>query len=63
MDHTRPTITAAEVAPDAMSVRLRVQGLVQGHVHDFHLPAFKSRDGEPLLHDRAYYTLNEIPNH
>ena len=46
-----------------MSVRLRVRGLVQGHVHDFHLPAFKSRDGESLLHDRAYYTLNEIPNH
>lgn len=61
VDHTRPAITAAEVAPDAMSVRLRVQGLVQGHVHDFHLPAFKSRDGEALLHDRAYYTLNEIP--
>ena len=61
VDHTRPTVTAAEVAPDAMSVRLRVAGLVQGHVHDFHLPAFKSRDGEALLHDRAYYTLNEIP--
>ncbi len=61
MDQTHPTITAAEVAPDAMSVRLRVRGLVQGHVHEFHLPNFKSRDGETLLHDRAYYTLNEIP--
>lgn len=61
VDHTRPTIKTAEVAPDGLSVRLRVTGLVQGHVHDFHLPTFKSRDGEPLLHDRAYYTLNEIP--
>jgi hypothetical protein len=61
VDHTRPTITAAEVALDGLSVRLRVRGLVQGHVHDFHLPTFKSRDGEELLHDRAYYTLNEIP--
>ena len=61
VDHTRPTITAADVSPDAMSVRLRVRGLVQGHVHEFHLPAFKSHDGESLLHDRAYYTLNEIP--
>lgn len=61
VDHTRPTVTTAEVAPDGLSARLRVKGLVQGHVHDFHLPALKSRAGEPLLHDRAYYTLNEIP--
>ncbi len=61
VDHTRPTVTAAEVAPDAMSVRLRVNGLVQGHVHDFHLLDFKSQEGDTLLHDRAYYTLNEIP--
>jgi hypothetical protein len=61
VDQTHPTITAAQVAPDGLSVRLRVNGLMQGHVHEFHLPALKSRDGELLLHDRAYYTLNEIP--
>lgn len=61
VDHTRPTVTVAEVAPDALSVRLRVRGLVQGHVHDFHLRDFKSQNGEAILHDRAYYTLNEIP--
>ena len=61
VDQTRPTVAAAEVAPDGLSVRLRIQGLVQGHVHDFHLRALKSRDGEALLHPRAYYTLNEIP--
>lgn len=61
VDHTTPSVTAAELAPDGLSVRLRVKGLVQGHVHDFHLPSFKSRDGEMILHDRAYYTLNEIP--
>jgi hypothetical protein len=61
VDHTRPSITDAIVAADGLSVRLRVQGLVQGHVHDFHLPELRSKDGEPLLHTRAYYTLNEIP--
>lgn len=61
VDHTHPTVTAAEVAPDGLSVRLRVKGLMQGHVHDFHLPTLKSKSGDPLLHDRAYYTLNEIP--
>ena len=61
VDHTRPTVTASQVAPDGLSVRLRISNLVQGHVHEFHVPALKSRDGEPLLHTRAYYTLNEIP--
>jgi hypothetical protein len=61
VDHTQPTVTAAEVAADGLSVRLRVQGLLQGHVHDFHLPGLTDRGGEPLVHDRAYYTLNEIP--
>ncbi len=61
VDHTRPTVTAAEVAPDGMSVRLRIAGLVQGQVHDFHLPSLKDIDGALLLHTRAYYTLNEIP--
>lgn len=61
VDQTHPTVTAAEVSPDGLSVRLRINGLVQGHVHDFHLPGLKSADGELILHDRAYYTLNEIP--
>jgi UDP-2,3-diacylglucosamine pyrophosphatase LpxH len=61
VDQTHPAVTAAEVASDGLSVRLRVKGLVQGHVHDFHLPSLKSKSGETLLHDRAYYTLNEIP--
>ena len=61
VDQTRPVVEAAEVATDRMSVRLRIRGLVQGHVHDLHLPGLRTQDGEPLLHDRAYYTLNEIP--
>jgi hypothetical protein len=61
VDHTRPVITSAEVSDDGMSVRLRIRGLMQGHVHEFQLPKFKARDGEIILHDRAYYTLNEIP--
>lgn len=61
VDQTKPVVKSAEVANDGMSVRLRIEGLVQGHVHDFHLVDLKSTDGELLLHDRAYYTLNEIP--
>ncbi len=61
VDQTTPTITRATVAADGMSVELQVEGRVQGHVHDFHLPVMQSADGEQLLHASAYYTLNEIP--
>jgi len=61
VDQTTPTVTKATVAEDRMSVVIEVNGLVQGHVHDFHLPAMQSAEGENLLHTSAYYTLNEIP--
>ena len=35
--------------------------IVEGHIHDFDLGTMKSKDGEPLLHTKAYYTVNEIP--
>lgn len=61
VDQTTPTVTGAQVAQDGLSVHIVVDGLVQGHVHDFHLPKLKSSDGENLLHTSAYYTLNELP--
>jgi hypothetical protein len=61
VDATTPTITKVEVAKDSKSVRLFVQGLQEGHVHDLKLPGLRNRDGEPLLHPQAYYTLNYIP--
>lgn len=61
VDQTEPTTTKATVSADGLTVDIQVEGLVQGHVHDFHLPNLKSADGQPLLHSSAYYTLNEIP--
>ncbi|MEZ5303579.1 MAG: hypothetical protein R3F11_23495 [Verrucomicrobiales bacterium] len=61
VDQTTPKITAAEVSADGLQVRLRIDGLVQGHVHDFDLAALRSASGEEPLHRKAYYTLNEIP--
>lgn len=61
VDQTEPSVTRSTVSGDAMSVRIEVNGLVQGHVHDFHLPTMQSADNEELLHASAYYTLNEIP--
>ena len=61
VDQTTPKILKAEVSDDSMQVRLRIDGLVQGHVHDFTVGKLRSQDGEEPLHQKAYYTLNEIP--
>ena len=60
VDQTTPTVTAVKVADDRMSAEITVDGLVQGHVHCFDLEAIRSADDEPLLHENAFYTLNEL---
>ncbi|MEW6159448.1 MAG: hypothetical protein AB1813_18630 [Verrucomicrobiota bacterium] len=61
VDKTNPVIEKAEVSSDGKTVRLVVNALQEGHVHELHLPGVKSVKGEPLLHPAAYYTLNYIP--
>ncbi len=61
VDPTTPRITKVEVAADNKSVRLHVEGLQEGHVHDLTAAGVRSADGLPLLHPKAYYTLNYIP--
>jgi glucose/arabinose dehydrogenase len=61
VDQATPKITRVEVADDKKSVRLFVEGLVEGHIHDLKAVGVKSADGLPLLHPQAYYTLNVIP--
>ena len=61
VDHTEAKITKAVVADDGLSVRLFVDGLKQGHVHELHLDGVTNRAGEKLWHPVAYYTLNYIP--
>lgn len=58
VDHTEPTITKAVAGEDGRSVRLYVDGLQEGHVHELHADGVKSSAGLPLLHPEAYYTLN-----
>jgi hypothetical protein len=61
VDHTTPVVTKVEVAADGMSVLLHLDGFQEGHIHDFDLAAMRSATGKPLLHKKAYYTVNEIP--
>jgi glucose/arabinose dehydrogenase len=61
VDQTTPKITGVTVAPDRTSVRLQVEGLQQGHIHDLAVQGVRSAEGQSLLHPQAYYTLNYIP--
>lgn len=62
VDHTTPKVTKAVVSKDGGSVRLAVNGLQEGHVHELTLAGVRSAEGRPLLHPQAYYTLNYIPS-
>ena len=62
VDPTTPDIKKVEVAKDRKSVRLYVDGLQEGHIHDLALAGVRSEDGQPLLHPQTYYTLNYIPS-
>ena len=61
VDHTEPIIKTATVSADAKSVRLIIDGLQRGHVHELHMDGIQNSAGLPLLHKQAYYTLNFIP--
>ncbi len=61
VDNTMATITEAVVSEDRMSVRLTVDGLQLGHVHELHAAGVRSAAGLPLLHNVGYYTLNYLP--
>ena len=62
VDATMPAITNIEVAPDGRRVRLVIDKLQEGHIHELHATGVRSAAGQPLLHPQAYYTLNYIPD-
>jgi hypothetical protein len=61
VDHTTPAIQRAQLASDNRSVRLYIDSLQEGHVHELHIAGVRSGDNLPLLHDVGYYTLNYVP--
>ena len=54
-------ISAVDVSSDKRKVRLVIDGLRQYYIHEFKLEGVRNEAGEPLLHETAYYTLNQIP--
>ncbi len=61
VDQTTPKITRIVAGPDHKSVRLTVDGMVPGHIHELHADGVRSAAGLPLLHPEAYYTLWYLP--
>jgi glucose/arabinose dehydrogenase len=58
VDHQSPTIRAIDVSSDRLRVRLVIDGMQIGHVHEMRLDGVRSDAGLPLLHPLSYYTLN-----
>lgn len=61
IDPLELTIEKIELSEDGMSARLYLNPLRRYYVHELHAPGLRDQDGGALLHDDAYYTLNEIP--
>ncbi len=55
-------IEKATVSDDGLRVRLKVAGLRELFVHELVASGLRNRNGEPLLHPHAWYTLNRIPD-
>jgi glucose/arabinose dehydrogenase len=56
VDRTQPRIVNASAGSDGRSVKLTIDAVQEGHVHELHLPGVRSQTGRPLLHAEAYYT-------
>ena len=55
-------VRGAKATEDGMKVRIVLDGMREGYVHDIKPEGVRSaKDNFPLLHGSAYYTLNNIP--
>lgn len=61
VDKKTHTIKSAEIAPDGKTVRLSIDDLRKGYVHELSVAGVRSSSGEPVLHVNGYYTLNRLP--
>jgi cytochrome c551/c552 len=54
-------IKGISVSADKKTVRISLDGIRQFFIHEFVLKGILNEEGEPLLHETAYFTLNQIP--
>ncbi|MCP9769168.1 auracyanin family protein [Lacihabitans sp. LS3-19] len=53
-------LKAVKVADDNLSARIVLDSLILGEIYEIRLPGVKNSEGDNLLHDFGYYTLNRI---
>jgi hypothetical protein len=61
LDKLTPRITEVQVAADGRRVRLTVEPLTPGHVHELRLPGVRNLADQTLVHPISWYTLNALP--
>lgn len=62
VEEQKLNIKGVKVSEDGYKVRVVIDNLRQYYLHEIMLPGIKSTDGLPVLHNTAYYTLNNIPD-
>lgn len=60
-DNQSAMIHKATVSEDGKTVKLMIHGMRLGYIHQLKAHGVKATSGEKLLHNAAYYTLNEVP--
>lgn len=61
IEHTSAKVTEVAVAKDGLSVSLTLDKITKGHIHEFNLAPILDRQDNSLVHNFAFYTVNEIP--
>ena len=56
------SIKGVKVSEDGMKVRVVIDNLRPYYLHEINVAGIRSKDGLPVLHNNAYYTLNNIPD-
>lgn len=57
---TKELTTSSKLSADGLTLDVKCAPLRAGYVHEFELPELKARDGTPLWHRMAYYTLSRL---
>ncbi|WDE97157.1 DUF1080 domain-containing protein [Lentisphaera profundi] len=53
-------VTSAKLSQDQMSLEIELDKIFKGHTYNFKFPQIKTVKGEFLLHQEAYYSINEV---
>ena len=55
-------VRGVETSEDGRTARIAIDGIREGYIYEIKMAGLRSPDGDPLLHDTGYFTLNRIPD-